>query len=135
MATSGSGPWYNAPARPFPARVWLEARYGIRVSLSAKQAAWSAASQRRAFPAQVWLACGGLAVKAAPWGLRGFPQPLRGSVVCRVPAFVLAHRCAARDGGGTREHAASRLFFGTEDVIVDGRVSLKEEQSGRLRAC
>jgi hypothetical protein len=50
---SGSGSWFTRPPRPFPAQVWLEARYGFRVPplrLSPHRQ-----TRRRAFPAQVWL--------------------------------------------------------------------------------
>ena len=31
MVSSWFVPWYNRPARPFPAKVWLEARYFFRL--------------------------------------------------------------------------------------------------------
>ncbi len=51
---SGSGPWSNRPARPFPAQVWLEAHYGFR--LPPLRLSPHRQTGRRAFPAQVWLA-------------------------------------------------------------------------------
>ena len=46
MVASGFTPWYNAPARRFPAKDWLERRYPFRVSIppSAGRAARPAAS-------------------------------------------------------------------------------------------
>jgi hypothetical protein len=60
MVSNGSGSWYNAPARPFPAKVWLVTRYSFRVSPAVfaryGRSAEGAAPARRAFPALVWLA-------------------------------------------------------------------------------
>ena len=54
MVSSASLPWYNAPARRFPAKVWLEERYSFRIPpLRFTQRRQPG---RRAFPAQVWLA-------------------------------------------------------------------------------
>jgi hypothetical protein len=62
MVSSRFVPWYNRPARPFPAQVWLEERYRFRIltPLAARRAAPSAGAEtplwvRRPFPAKVWL--------------------------------------------------------------------------------
>ncbi len=53
MVSSRFVPWYNRPARPFPANVWLEARYFFRLPpLGISQR--PRPGQRRRFPAQVW---------------------------------------------------------------------------------
>ncbi len=51
---SGSGPWFSRPARPFPAKVWVQAHYGF--TLPPLRLAAQHRQGRRAFPAQVWLA-------------------------------------------------------------------------------
>jgi hypothetical protein len=61
MVSNGSGSWYNRPARPFPARVWLATRYPFTVSPSvfarlADEISAPPAWGRRPFPAKVWLA-------------------------------------------------------------------------------
>jgi len=62
MVSSTSTPWYLAPARPFPVKVWLERRFGFRVSIppstqqAGRPADADAPPDRRPFPAQVWLA-------------------------------------------------------------------------------
>jgi hypothetical protein len=59
MVSTEPIPWYNRPPRPFPAKVWLEARYPFRVPRPAL--AWAtihAATDGiapRPFPALVWL--------------------------------------------------------------------------------
>jgi len=60
--SSESLPWCDRPARPFPARIWLEQRLGFRIPRArlAGQAAPSAGAEapvweRRPFPAKVWL--------------------------------------------------------------------------------
>ena len=58
MVSNGSVPWYNAPARRFPALIWLEQRYPFSVSPAsvARRADALAAAGRRPFPVLVWLA-------------------------------------------------------------------------------
>jgi hypothetical protein len=65
MVSSSPVPWFNRPAREFPAQVWLAQRYGFTVppftfgvSLpqQAGRPAGAGTSQRRPFPALVWLA-------------------------------------------------------------------------------
>jgi hypothetical protein len=68
MSSSPATPWYNVPARAFPAKRWLEKRYPFRVSpllfLPPLARQVGAASARREFPAKRWLEAGsGLAVK------------------------------------------------------------------------
>ncbi len=60
MHASTFTPWYNAPARRFPAKVWLEDRFPFRIvtPLSARRQACSSApaqQARRLFPAKIWL--------------------------------------------------------------------------------
>ncbi|HEY7356965.1 MAG TPA: hypothetical protein VH590_10885 [Ktedonobacterales bacterium] len=58
MVPNGFVPWYNVPARRFPAQKWLEQRYPFIVSPSvfARLAETPAAlAARRRFPALVWL--------------------------------------------------------------------------------
>ena len=59
MGSSGAIPWYNVPARQFPALVWLERRYPFRISplvfaRSRPSLARLGQTNRRRFPAQVW---------------------------------------------------------------------------------
>ena len=59
MVASGAVPWYNVPARPFPARVWLEGYYPFTISpaVFARRAAQPGQGDmpgRRVFPAKVW---------------------------------------------------------------------------------
>ena len=60
MVASTSVPWYKTPARPFPAKAWLQGRYWFTLPrLAATPPAPDARLQpplRRPFPAQVWLA-------------------------------------------------------------------------------
>ena len=59
MVSSISVPWYKAPARPFPAKAWLQGRYWFTLPrLAAPPPAAPAATpqQRRPFPAKRWLA-------------------------------------------------------------------------------
>jgi hypothetical protein len=53
MVSSGSVPWYNRPARPFPAKEWLMRRYGF--TLPPLRAGASQPEGRREFPAKRWL--------------------------------------------------------------------------------
>jgi hypothetical protein len=60
MVSNGSVPWYDRPARPFPALVWLEKRYPFRVSplvFSRRLGRLPTPEEmaRRPFPALVWL--------------------------------------------------------------------------------
>lgn len=58
MGSSDLVPWYNAPARPFPAQRWVKQQYPFVVWSLAF--AWrvvavrGAEKPRRRFPAQVW---------------------------------------------------------------------------------
>ena len=57
MVSSSPVPWYNCPAREYPIKRWLRARYPFIVAPSAlARPALPAltASGRRRFPAQVW---------------------------------------------------------------------------------
>jgi hypothetical protein len=65
MVSSSPVPWYNRPAREYPAKRWLAQRYGFTVPpftfgvalpRQASRPAGAGASQQRPFPAQVWLA-------------------------------------------------------------------------------
>ncbi len=65
MVSTGAVPWYNRPARPFPALVWLRQRYPFLVPPAAL--AWQAAEPvpaRRIFPAKRW----------------ALAQPMRGAI-------------------------------------------------------
>jgi hypothetical protein len=64
MGSNGSVPWYNRPARPFPARdwlnEWLKDRYPFNMPpvlfarvVASRPAGWERAERR--FPAQLWL--------------------------------------------------------------------------------
>jgi hypothetical protein len=56
MDSSQVVPWYNRPARPFPALVWLGQQYPFLISSSAfARPAGNATQQRREFPAKVWM--------------------------------------------------------------------------------
>jgi hypothetical protein len=57
MGSSQNIPWYNRPARPFPALVWLGQQYPFLVSSSvfARQTGSASALAGRRFPALVWL--------------------------------------------------------------------------------
>ncbi len=60
MHASTSTPWYLAPARPFPAKVWLADRYPFRIPTprSAQRQTCPdepAVPPRRPFPALAWL--------------------------------------------------------------------------------
>jgi hypothetical protein len=60
MVSIGSAPWYNRPAREFPAKRWLRERYPFTVSplIFARLAVYpvgAALGQRRPFPAKRWL--------------------------------------------------------------------------------
>jgi hypothetical protein len=56
MVSSSPVPWYNCPAREFPARRWLRQRYPFSVSpqVFARQPTRQAALGQRPFPALVW---------------------------------------------------------------------------------
>lgn len=58
-ASARSVPWHDRPARPFPAKDWLEERYRFRIltplaRLAVRPAGW-ATSEPRKFPAKKWL--------------------------------------------------------------------------------
>jgi hypothetical protein len=58
MVVSSPVPWYNVPARRFPAQTWLEKRYPFRVSpasVARLAGALAAPASGRRFPALVWL--------------------------------------------------------------------------------
>ncbi len=56
MVSNGAIPWYNVPARRFPALIWLEQRYPFVVSpVVFARRTDALASGRRWFPALVWL--------------------------------------------------------------------------------
>ncbi len=58
MVSSHSIPWYNRPARPFPALIWVQQRYGFRLPpLFFAQPAHAVVDSmaRSPFPARVWL--------------------------------------------------------------------------------
>ncbi|HEY7358794.1 MAG TPA: hypothetical protein VH590_20065 [Ktedonobacterales bacterium] len=57
MVSTGSVPWYNIPAREFPAQKWLAKRYPFIVSPAsvARLGGRAAPESRRRFPALIWL--------------------------------------------------------------------------------
>ena len=58
MVLSTAIPWYKAPARPFPAKAWLQGRYWFQLpKLVATPPAAPVITPplRRPFPAKVWL--------------------------------------------------------------------------------
>ncbi len=58
MVSSRWVPWYDRPAREFPALIWLGQRYGFRVPRLAFARVVHSASDGvmpRPFPAKVWL--------------------------------------------------------------------------------
>jgi hypothetical protein len=60
MVLSGFVPWYNLPAREFPALRWLRQQYPFTVSPAlfarpAVQPAYPSTPVRRPFPAKVWV--------------------------------------------------------------------------------
>jgi|GEM_PF-1949864 len=95
MTSFASQPWYNAPARPFPVKVWLKQRFSFHVSIpSPTPADWKPAVHvptpadetsavqvaRRQFPAQVWLAehQAGAAAALAPRHTARSGRPMAG---------------------------------------------------------
>jgi hypothetical protein len=57
MVPNGSVPWYNVPARRFPAQKWLAKRYPFSVSPSVfARLAATPVPDWRPFPALLWLA-------------------------------------------------------------------------------
>ncbi|HEY7358876.1 MAG TPA: hypothetical protein VH590_20475 [Ktedonobacterales bacterium] len=58
MVSSGPVPWYNRPPRLFPARDWLERRYGFRLPplcCATPRPPIDAWEPRRDFPVKRWL--------------------------------------------------------------------------------
>jgi len=60
MVSSGFVPWHNRAPRPFPAKKWLERRYGFRLprlcGASLLRAPIDAWAPSREFPVKRWLA-------------------------------------------------------------------------------
>ena len=55
MISRGPLPWYNRPARPFPALIWVMQRYGFRLPPLRFYPPASQPEGTRPFPAKVWL--------------------------------------------------------------------------------
>ena len=55
MGSSGAMPWYNRPARPFPALVWVRQRYGFRLPPLRFCPQADQPEGLRPFPAKVWV--------------------------------------------------------------------------------
>ncbi|HEY7356459.1 MAG TPA: hypothetical protein VH590_08325 [Ktedonobacterales bacterium] len=57
MVSSQPIPWYNVPAREFPAQTWLAKRYPFIISPAsvARLGGLAAPTSGRRFPALVWL--------------------------------------------------------------------------------
>jgi len=79
VSSTSSVPWYNTPARPFPAKAWLQGRYWftlprLTATPSPAPTATLQPAQRRPFPAKDWLA--GLAPARAAGGGQADGTPL-----------------------------------------------------------
>ena len=81
MASSTTA-WYNLPARPFPAKVWLAARFSFRIPTvtPAPQAAPAAQPQRRPVPAKVWRERAGGRSRRLHDDPTGLHRPAKGTV-------------------------------------------------------
>ena len=55
MVSDSQVPWFNRPARPFPALVWMQQRYGFRVPPLRFYPPADQPDGPRPFPAKVWL--------------------------------------------------------------------------------